>query len=159
MWQRASNTPGWQRWSFASIDGGWIDETFVEEARATMDPSVLRQEFEASIESLLAAVYPDFGKRNIAPTRFNPQDRLIGGGDSNSTPFSGCIMPIQSDTLALLLEYTFVDADTETMASAVSRHYPNFEILTCPDPTGRSPQTSSAMGLSDHASLKRRSLL
>ena len=87
MWQRASNTPGLQRWSFASIDGGWIDETFVEEARATMDPSVLRQEFEASIESLLAAVYPDFGKRNIAPTRFNPQDRLICLGDFNSTRF------------------------------------------------------------------------
>ena len=39
-----------------------------------MDPILWRQEFEASIESLLGAVYPDFGKRNIAPTRFNPQE-------------------------------------------------------------------------------------
>ena len=30
-----------------------------------MDPILWRQEFEASIESLLGAVYPDFGKRNI----------------------------------------------------------------------------------------------
>ena len=51
------------------------------------------------------------------------------------------------------MKYTLVVADTETMASAVSRHFPNVEILTCPDPTSRSPQTSSAMGLSDHAIL------
>ena len=159
LWERASNTPGWERWSFKSIDGGWIDETFVEEARATMDPLLWRQEFEASIESMLGAVYPDFGKKNIAPTRFNPQERLVFGVDFNRTPFCGCIMQVQGDTLAVLKEYSLIDADTETMASAVRRDFPNFEILACPDPTGRRLQTSSAMGLSDHAILKRRGFL
>ena len=63
---------------------------------------------------------------------------------------------MQGDTLAVLKEYSLIDADTESMASAVRRDFPNFEILACPDPTGRRLQTSSAMGLSDHAILKRR---
>ena len=42
------------------------------------------------------------------------------------------------------------------MATAVRRDFPNYEILACPDPTGRRLQTSSAMGLSDHAILSRR---
>ena len=50
LWGRAKNTPGWQRWSLKSIDGGRIDEVFVQEAKATMDPIFWRQEFEASIK-------------------------------------------------------------------------------------------------------------
>ena len=155
LWERASNTPGWERWSFKSTDGGWIDESFVEEARATMDPLLWRQEFEASIESLLGAVYPDFGKANIGAVRFNPQEQLLFGVDFNRTPFCGCIMQVQGDTLAVLKEYVLVDADTEQMAMEVRRDFPNYEILACPDPTGRRLQTSSAMGLSDHAILKQ----
>ena len=29
--------------SFKSTDGGWIDQAFVEEAKATMDPILWRQ--------------------------------------------------------------------------------------------------------------------
>ena len=63
---RELNTPGWEWCSFHSADGGWFDESFVEEARATMDSVLWRQEFEASIESLLGAVYPDFGSQHRA---------------------------------------------------------------------------------------------
>lgn len=156
IWDRAKNTPGWERWSFQSIEGGWIDETFVEEARATMDPLLFRQEFQASIESLLGAVYSDFNKQNIAPCYFDKRQNLLFGVDFNRTPFCGCIMQVQGDTLAILKEYVLIDSDTEQMAQAVRQDFPMFEIIACPDPTGRRLQTSSAMGLSDHAILKRR---
>ena len=83
LWDRAKNTPGWERWSFKSTDGGWIDEAFVQEAKATMDPLLWRQEFEASIESLLGAVYPDFNRQNIDPTEFWNNERLVFGVDFN----------------------------------------------------------------------------
>ena len=104
--ERTRNTPGWEQWSFRSTDGGWIDESFVEEARAMMDPVLWRQEFEASIESLLGAVYPDFGKANIGHVDFNPKEQLIIGLDFNQTPFCGCIMQVQGDTLWQSLRYT-----------------------------------------------------
>ena len=81
------------------------------------------------------------------------------GLDFNRTPFCGLITQVQGDTLAVLKEYSLIDADTESMASALRRDFPNFEILACPDPTGRRLQTSSATGLSDHAILKRRGFL
>ena len=65
------NTPDWARWSFKSTDGGWIDETFVEEAKASMDPILWRQEFQASIEIVArCGVYSDFNRDNIAPVDF-----------------------------------------------------------------------------------------
>ena len=110
----------------------------------------------ASIESLLGSVYPEFGKENIGRNQLDPHQRLLFGVDFDRTPFCGCILQVQGDRLAVLKEYMLVDSDTETMATAVRRDFPNYEILACPDPTGRRLQTSSAMGLSDHAILARR---
>ena len=155
LWERARNTPDWARWSFKSTDGGWIDDTFVQEAKCSMDPILWRQEFEASIESLLGAVYPDFGKPNIAPTEFWNNERLVLGIDFNRTPFCACILQVQGDRLAVLKEYVLINSDTHEMARAVRKDFPYQEILCCPDPTGRRLQTSSAMGLSDHAILQK----
>lgn len=135
--------------SFKSTDGGWIDQAFVEEAKATMDPILWRQEFEASIESLLEAVYPDFNRQNIAPTEFSNSERLVFGVDFNRTPFGGCILQVQGDRLAVLKEHVLINSDTHEMAQAVRADFPFQEILCCPHPTGRRLQTSSAMGLSD----------
>ena len=142
LWDRAKNTTGWERWSFKSTDGGWIDETFVEEAKTTMDPILWRQEFHASIESLLGAVYPDFGRFNISEVKFDPRERLVFGVDFNRTPFCGVVMQVQGDTLAVLKEYVLINANTEEMASAVRKDFPHREIIACPDPTGRRLQTS-----------------
>ena len=77
------------------------------------------------------------------------------GVDFNRTPFCGCFLQVQGDRLAVLKEYVLVNSDTHEMAKAVRADFPHHEILACPDPTGRRLQTSSAMGLSDHAILKR----
>ena len=155
LWDRAKNTPGWQRWSFKSTDGGWIDEAFVQEAKNTMDPILWRQEFQASIESLLGAVYPDFGRSNIGATQYLNQHKLILGIDFNRTPFCACILQVQGDHLAVLKEYVLINADTHEMARTIRKDFPYDEILACPDPTGRRLQTSSAMAMSDHAILQK----
>ena len=54
-----------------------------------MDPLLWRQEFEASIESLLGSVYPDFNQSNISDVRFNPQEQLLFGVDFNRRPLCG----------------------------------------------------------------------
>ena len=54
-----------------------------------MDPLLWRQEFEASIESLLGSVYPNINQSNISDVRFNPQEQLLFGVDFNRTPLCG----------------------------------------------------------------------
>jgi len=155
LWERAKNTPGWERWSFKSVDGGWINQEFVEEAKSTMDPSLYRQEFEASIESLLGAIYPDFSRQhNVAPTTYDPQGALLMGCDFNRNPMCACIAQLQGERLVVLREFVLLDADTRMLTEEVRRAYPRQEIICFPDPTGARSQTSS-MGLSDHAILRQ----
>ena len=84
LWERAKSTPGWNG-LFSVGQGGWISPDFVDEAKATMDPSLYRQEFEASIESLLGAIYADFSRaHNVGPGRYDPNEPLLMGCDSTA---------------------------------------------------------------------------
>ena len=155
LWERAKSTPGWERWSFRSTDGGWISPEFVEEAKATMDPSLFRQEFEASIESLLGAIYPDFSRStNVAAQTYDPNEPLLMGCDFNRNPMCACIGQLQGEKLVILREFVLLDADTRMLAQKVRDAFPRQEIICFPDPTGSRSQTSS-MGLSDHAILRQ----
>lgn len=152
LWERAASTPGWARWAFPSVAGGWIKPEFVEEARATMDPSLFRQEFFGSIESLQGAVYPTFSDKNIRPC-VDDGGPIIVGMDFNRTPFCACIAQVQGNTLAVIDEITLIESDTREMALALRERFPDRAIHCCPDPTGKRLQTSS-LGLSDHKILK-----
>lgn len=155
LWERAKSTPGWERWSFRSTEGGWISPEFVEEAKATMDPSLFRQEFEASIESLLGAIYGDFSRSsNVAAAHYDPQAQLLMGCDFNRNPMCACIAQLQGEQLVILREFVMLDADTRMLGQAIRDAYPRQEIYCFPDPTGSRSQTSS-MGLSDHAILRQ----
>ena len=155
LWERAKSTPGWERWSFQSVDGGWINQAFVDEAKATMDPSLFRQEFEASIESLLGAIYPDFSRAShVRDSRFDPEEKLLLGVDFNRNPMCACIAQLQGEELVILREFVMVDADTRMLALEVRKAFPRQEIICFPDPTGSRSQTSS-LGLSDHAILRQ----
>lgn len=155
LWDRAKNTPGWERWSFKSTQGGWLSPEFVDEAKATMDPSLFRQEFEASIESLLGAIYADFSRQqNVEAVTYDASERLLMGCDFNRNPMCACIAQLQGERLVVLREFVLLDADTRMLAEEVRRAYPRQEIYCFPDPTGARSQTSS-MGLSDHAILRQ----
>ena len=151
LWERAADTEGWARWNFPSIAGGWIKPEFVEQAKATMDPSLWRQEFYGSIESLLGAVYPAFNQKNIRSTVDNGGPLLVGC-DFNRSPFCGCVLQVQGDTVVVLEEIVLMESDTREFALAVRERYPTRMIHCAPDPTGSRKQTSS-LGLSDHAIL------
>jgi len=152
LWERAASTPDWERWNYPSVAGGWIKPEFVEQAKATMDPSLFRQEFFGSIEALLGAVYPAFGQKNIREVRDNGEPILLGV-DFNRSPFCACILQVQGDTIAVLEEIVLMESDTREMALEVRSRYPDRAIYCCPDPTGSRKQTSS-LGLSDHKILK-----
>ena len=56
LWEKALDTPGWERWNYPTVAGGWVDPEWVDERKSEMDPSLWRQEFFGTIESLLGAV-------------------------------------------------------------------------------------------------------
>jgi hypothetical protein len=152
LWEKAAETPGWERWNYPTVAGGWVDPEWVLERRTEMDPSLWRQEFYGSIESLLGAVYPAFSNANVG-TCADDGSALIMGVDFNRSPYCAALMQVQGNRLCVLEEIVLMEADTREMALEVRARYPGREILCCPDPTGSRKQTSS-LGLSDHAILK-----
>ena len=152
LYERAENTEVWARWNFPSVAGGWIEASFVEEARQTMDPVLWRQEFYGSIESLSGAVYASFNQKNIAKVSDNGGP-IIAGIDFNRSPFVCIISQIQGDNLACLEEIILMESDTREMALEIRKRYPKREVLCTPDATGARKQTSS-LGHSDHSILK-----
>ena len=152
LWERSETAEGWARWNFPSVAGGWIKPEYVEQARQTMDPSLWRQEFFGSIESLLGAVYPAFNQQNISDTVDNGGPLLVGC-DFNRSPFCGCVLQVQGDVVVVLEEIVLMEADTREFALAARERYPQRMIHCAPDPTGSRKQTSS-LGLSDHKILQ-----
>ena len=120
-----------------------------------MDPSLYRQEFEASIESLLGAIYADFSRaNNVGAGHYDPNEPLLMGCDFNRNPMCACVGQLQGEKLVILREFVLIDANTRMLAQEVRRTYPRMEILCFPDPTGSRSQ-NSCMGLSDHAILRQ----
>lgn len=153
LWERAGCTKGWGRWSYSTIQGGWVDADFIEEAKSTMAIELWRQEFHATIESLVGAVYPSFGSSNISPRVDDGRSPLICGMYFNRSPLCLCVAQMQGNTLAVIDEFTLMESDTREMCWAVREKYPDRAIHVCPDPTGKRLQTSS-LGLSDHKILR-----
>ena len=153
LWEKAESTPGWERWNFPTIAGGWVSPQWVEERRSEMDASLWRQEFYGSIESLLGAVYPSFNNQNVGVCRDDGHSAILMGVDFNRSPFCAALMQVQNNKLCVLEEIVLMEADTREMALEVRSRYPDRQIICCPDPTGSRKQTSS-LGLSDHAILK-----
>jgi hypothetical protein len=153
LWERAADTTGWERWNYPSVAGGWILPEFVEEQKATMDPTLWRQEFYGTIESVTGAVFPAFSQQNVGPV-VDDGSPIVVGLDFNRSPFCAVILQIQGDTLAAIAEIVLLEADTREMSLEIRNRWPNREVLVCPDPTGSRQQTSS-LGLSDHAILKQ----
>ena len=152
LWERAAETPGWERWNYPTVAGGWVDPQWVEQRRTEMDPQLFRQEFYGTVESLLGAVYPSFNNANVAHVTDNGGPVILGL-DFNRSPFCAAVLQMQGERLVCLEEIVLHEADSREMALEVRKRYPSRHIMCCPDPTGSRKQTSS-LGLSDHAILR-----
>ena len=159
LYERAGteDASDWERFTFTSVDGGWIPPSEVESQRATMDATLFRQEYYASFESLVGACFPEFSTALNVSAQVDDGGPLVLGMDFNVSPFCAVVMRVRNGGVHVIAEIELHQADTRVMSEEILRRYPQREIRVCPDPTGSRRQTSS-MGLSDHAILKQHGL-
>jgi len=62
-YEQAEHEPGWQTFSYNTIEGGNVPPEEVELARRTLDERTFRQEFEASFQSFSGLVFPRVQRR------------------------------------------------------------------------------------------------
>jgi len=58
--QHGTKRDGWQSWQYRTIDGGFVSQADVDEARRDLPPKIFRQEYEANFETLAGRIFDEF---------------------------------------------------------------------------------------------------
>jgi len=168
----------WMAWQFTSLQGGWVDEEEIEEAKSILDPRIFKQEYEASFETLSGRVYLSFDRQaNVAEVPDpSPHSEILVGMDFNVNPMSAVVCSRVGDQLHVHDCIELPNAGTHEMAVEIKRRWgwsdtirsliesdresPIFPpdlhpIKVYPDPSGRARKTSSPVGTTDFVILKK----
>jgi hypothetical protein len=146
--------PDWSSYQFSTLDGGWVPEPEVAEARNTLDGRIFAQEFLASFETLNERVYPHFvaaphPEGNIDAGLEDDGGQLIIGQDFNVSPMASVIGLKRGDEFHVLEALEVPITSTEEIVSEYRRRWPQRRIIVCPDPTAKARRTSAPAGQTD----------
>lgn len=147
---------GWESFSFTTLDGGRVPEDELAEARATMDPRMFRQEYEASFETLHGRVYSNFDRDlNVDPSVKDLGGDLLVGMDFNVNPMTAVFASRAVDECHVFDCLRVMTSNTEEVCQEIRRRYPDRPVVVCPDPSGNQRRSSAPVGQTDLTILKR----
>lgn len=147
---------GWAAWQFTTLDGRRVSPEELEEARATLDPRIFRQEFEASFETLQGRVYSNFDRDlNVDASVVDTGAEILVGQDFNINPMATVIAVRAGDECHVLDAIEIPTSNTEEVAAEIRSRYPHREIYVYPDPSGKARRTSAPVGQTDFTILER----
>lgn len=150
------NDQNWRSWQFTTLDGGQVPRDELDQARATMDPRIFRQEFEASFETLHGRVYSNFHRdENISPAVVDTGGDILVGMDFNVNPMSAVIAVRAADECHVLDSLEVPTSNTTEVAREIRTRYPKRRVIVCPDPSGKNRTTkTSVVGQTDFTILQ-----
>lgn len=151
LYSRGKSEPGWKSWQFKTIDGGFVPAEEIARAKRTMDPTLFRQEFEASFESTGNRAAWNFDRQLHCKSAEKLSDYKWWGCDFNVDFMSAVLCSQYTDgTIHYYNEVRLKNSNTEEMARKMKAIEPNVECY--PDPAGSARSTTSRK--SDHAILR-----
>lgn len=147
--------PQWASFKYTTAEGGNVPLEEIESAQREMDPRTFRQEFLASFESLEGRIFQDFDRKiHVKHNLVLPDDvPVLVGMDFNVNPLTSVIGYKRLNELHIVHEILIPNGNTDLMADALKRSYPNRQIQVYPDPSGAARKTSAAAGITDHSIL------
>jgi len=146
----------WEAFQFTTAEGGNVDAEEIEAARSELDERTFRQEYMASFEAMTGRVYYAFDrKENGRPLQDNVNAPLLVGMDFNVDPMTAAIAIRAGDQIHFIDEVVLRDGNTDLMAKALKKRYPNRKISVFPDPTGNARKTSADVGQTDFTILRQ----
>ena len=136
----------WEAFHFTSVQGGYISEDEIEQAKNDLSLKEFKQEYEASFETSGSLIAYAFSRKHnvveLAKNKYNT-DTLYVGCDFNVNPCTACIMIKQGEDLYVIDELALPDSNTNEMADEIRNRYPKAKIMCYPDPAGRQRKTSA----------------
>ncbi len=141
-------------YQFTTLDGGFVPEAEVEQARSDLDSRTFEQEYEARFVSYSGVIYYAFSEQNIKayPGVVSRDDTIHLGCDFNIDPMSATVSIIKNDIAWVIDEIEIFSSNTNELVAEVKARYPNNRIIAYPDSSGIKRTTNS--GISDHQILQ-----
>lgn len=115
-------------YQYTTMDGGWVDEEEIEQAKEQLDERTFRQEYLASFESWLSTVYYAYSEANNCNIEFNPELDTYLCWDFNvgECPMACILNQKQKDgTYVCVQEFVYPHSNTDEVCQAVVQYLDN----------------------------------
>jgi hypothetical protein len=135
----------WSSYLYTTIDGGFVDQAEIEQAKRDLDAKTFRQEFEATWETYSGIIYHGFSMKNNVLQFNEPADNTILhiGIDFNLDPMSAVTCYIQNNKIYVTDEIQIWSSNTDELCDEIHRRYKGKKIFVYPDPASRARKTSA----------------
>lgn len=134
----------WSSYQYTTIEGGWVDQEEIDQAKRDLDAKTFRQEYQATWETYSGIIY-NFSIRDNVKRLTEPLDNSILhiGMDFNLDPMSAVVSYIEKDVVNVIDEIQIWSSNTDEMCQEIHRRYPGKKIFVYPDPASRARKTSA----------------
>ena len=134
----------WSSYQFTTIEGGWVDQEEIEQAKRDLDAKTYRQEYEATWETYSGIIYNFSMKDNVTKINQPLDNNIIHiGMDFNLDPMSAVVSYIQNGVVNIFDEIQIWSSNTDEMCAEIHRRYPGKKIFVYPDPASKARKTSA----------------
>jgi len=147
LYQKGQDTTEteWSSFLFTTIEGGWVDEEEIAQAKRDLDLKTFRQEYEATWETYSGIIHHGFSMSETVKNFEEPLDNNILhiGLDFNMDPMTAVVSYIRDNKVYILDEIQIWGSNTDEMCAEMHRRYRGKKIFVYPDPASRQRKTSA----------------
>ena len=134
----------WSSYLYTTIEGGWVDQDEIDQAKRDLDAKTYRQEYLGTWESYSGVIYNFSIRDNVRQLKEPLDNNIIHiGMDFNLDPMSAVVSYIQGDVVNIFDEIQIWSSNTDEMCQEIHRRYPGKKIFVYPDPASRARKTSA----------------
>ena len=139
------NNVEWNSYQYTTLDGGWVDDIEIEQAKKDLDKRTFQQEFLATFENFQGVVYSSFDiNSNVGDFDLPEDENIIHIGiDFNLDPMSAVCTYIKDGTINVFDEIKIWSSNTDELVEEIHSRYKNKKIFVYPDPSCRQRRTSA----------------
>lgn len=141
--QETDNPKQWKSFHYTTLEGGYVSEEEIENARKDLDERTFNQEFLGSFETYGNIVAYSFSRDKHIKTMLKNTNELHIGMDFNNSPITAAVAIKVGDHLHQIDEIYMNDSNTYELAEEIKNRYPKHNITVYPDPAGRQRKTSA----------------
>ena len=141
-------------YQFTTLQGGFVPQEEVEQARLDLDSRTFEQEYEAQFVSYSGVIYYAFSEHNVKayPGVLSNDDVLHIGCDFNIDPMSATVAIVKNGIGWVIDEIEIYGSNTNELVQEIRARYHHNRVIAYPDSSGIKRTTNS--GISDHQILQ-----